>query len=176
MATLLFGLAQQAVADHPALHLVAFAAGQRAVVDREGHREGRRVDRLGGSGRGHRQVARVSATVALARPAMATMSPASASRPAALEAAEGEHLGDAAASISLPSTSARWIGGSTSSLPLSIRPVRRRPEERVAVEQSREHRERLVGARPPGARHVVDDHLEQRRQVAGADLVQVAPA
>ena len=46
------GLAQQAVADHPALHLVAFAAGQRAVVDRDGHGDGRRVDRLGGQGVG----------------------------------------------------------------------------------------------------------------------------
>ena len=29
------------------LHLVALAAGQRAVVDREGHGQGRRIDRLG---------------------------------------------------------------------------------------------------------------------------------
>ena len=33
-----FGFAQQPVADHAALHLVAFAAGKRAVVDAEGHR------------------------------------------------------------------------------------------------------------------------------------------
>ena len=44
------GLAQQALADHPALHLVAVAAGQRAVVDRDGDGDGRRIDRLGRQG------------------------------------------------------------------------------------------------------------------------------
>ena len=42
-----FGLAQQAVADHAARHLVAFGAGERRIVDAEGHRERRRIDRLG---------------------------------------------------------------------------------------------------------------------------------
>ena len=40
------GLAQQAVADHAAGHLVAFGAGERRVVDDERHRYRRRIDRL----------------------------------------------------------------------------------------------------------------------------------
>jgi hypothetical protein len=41
-----FGFLEQAVADDAARHLVAFGAGQRAVVDDEGHGDGRRIDRL----------------------------------------------------------------------------------------------------------------------------------
>ena len=41
------GLLEQAVADDAARHLVALGAGERAVVDEEGHRQGRRIDRLG---------------------------------------------------------------------------------------------------------------------------------
>ena len=40
-----FGLAHQALADDAGLHLVALAAGIGAVVDPEGHRQRRRVDR-----------------------------------------------------------------------------------------------------------------------------------
>ena len=40
------GLLEQAVADDPARHLVALGSGERAVVDGEGHRQRRRVDRL----------------------------------------------------------------------------------------------------------------------------------
>ena len=46
MATLPSAFAQQAVADDAGLHLVAFAAGQRRIVDRDRHRQGRRIDRL----------------------------------------------------------------------------------------------------------------------------------
>ncbi len=42
------GLPEQAVADLAGGDLLAFAAGQRAVVDAEGHRQGRRIDRDGG--------------------------------------------------------------------------------------------------------------------------------
>src|SRR3546814_9117588 len=38
------GLAQQPRADHPALHLVAVAPCEGRVVDREGHRQGRRSE------------------------------------------------------------------------------------------------------------------------------------
>ena len=41
-----FGFAQQALADDAGLDLVALAAGQRTVVDAEGDRQGRRIDRL----------------------------------------------------------------------------------------------------------------------------------
>ena len=39
--------AEQAVADHAAGDLGAFAPGHRRIVDREAHRQGRRIDRLG---------------------------------------------------------------------------------------------------------------------------------
>ena len=42
-----FRLAQQTVADDTALHLVAFAAGQRRIVHRDGDGERRRIDRRG---------------------------------------------------------------------------------------------------------------------------------
>ena len=48
------GLALQPVADDAALHLVAVAARIGAVVDREAHRQRRRVDRLGVERLGHR--------------------------------------------------------------------------------------------------------------------------
>ena len=51
-----FGFAEQAVADHAAGDLVAFAAGHRAIVDGEAHRQRRRVDRLGVERLGHRGV------------------------------------------------------------------------------------------------------------------------
>ena len=51
-----FGLAHQPVADHAARDLVALAPGIGAVVDREAHRQRRRIDRLRGDRRGHRGV------------------------------------------------------------------------------------------------------------------------
>ncbi len=42
-----FGFLEQTVTDDAAGYLVAFGAGKRAVVDDEGHGDGRRVDRLG---------------------------------------------------------------------------------------------------------------------------------
>ena len=47
------GFLQQAVADDAALNLVAFLAGEGAVVDADGHGDGRRVDGLGGQGARH---------------------------------------------------------------------------------------------------------------------------
>ena len=45
-----FGLFHQAFANDAGLDLVAIATGQRAVVDAEGHADGRRIDGLGGQG------------------------------------------------------------------------------------------------------------------------------
>ena len=42
-----FRFLKQAVADHAARHLVALGAGERAIVDDEGHGHGRRIDGLG---------------------------------------------------------------------------------------------------------------------------------
>ena len=46
-------LTQQPLANHPALHLVALGAGERGIVDAEGHRQGRRIDRLRRERLGH---------------------------------------------------------------------------------------------------------------------------
>ena len=74
------GLAQQPLADHAALHLVALGAGERRIVDAEGHRQGRRIDRLRRERLGRPRARTACATtVASGRPAMATMSPAKAS-------------------------------------------------------------------------------------------------
>jgi hypothetical protein len=113
-ATLPSASLQQAVADDAAGDLVAFGAGQRRVVDDEGHGDGRRIDRLrldqGSVVEGSQKV---SATVPLDRPAMATMSPAWLLRSAALEAAEGQDLGDTAGFDQLAvldSTLTAWFG------------------------------------------------------------------
>ena len=48
-----FGFLVEAVANDAARHLIALGAGERAVVDDERHRQGRRVDRLGVKGLRH---------------------------------------------------------------------------------------------------------------------------
>ena len=48
-----FRLAQQAFADDAALHLVAFGAGERRIVDAKRHGERRRIDRLRRQRLGH---------------------------------------------------------------------------------------------------------------------------
>ncbi len=47
-----FRFAQQPLANDAALNLVALLAGQGPIVDAEGHREGGRINRLGGDGIG----------------------------------------------------------------------------------------------------------------------------
>ena len=89
-------LAQQAVADDAALHLVALLAGERAVIDAERHGKRRRVDRL----RRDRLVdGRVGERVGDGRflkpGERDDVAGLAAVDRAALQAAEGEHLGDA---------------------------------------------------------------------------------
>ncbi len=92
-----FRLAQEALADDAALHLVAFLAGERPVIDAEGHGQGRRVDRLGGIGS---LTAGSADRVGDGRVGQAGNGDDVAGLDLidrlALEAAEGEHLGDAA--------------------------------------------------------------------------------
>ena len=147
------GLALEAVADDAALHLVAVAAGIGAVVDRRSSSPGsagRSAAR--GAARCTDGSAMVLETVALIRPAMATMSPASAlstgtrSRPR-----KAKTLVARPSSTTLPSTSSALIGM------LIVEPAALDPagedaaEERVAVEQGGEHPERAgVDARRAG--------------------------
>ena len=90
------GLLQQAVADHAALHLVALLAGERPVVDAEHHGERRRVDRLGEERRVDRGIAQRVGDGRLRDAGdgddVAGLGEVDAG---ALQAAEGQHLGDA---------------------------------------------------------------------------------
>ena len=92
-----FGFAQQAVADHAALHLVAFGAGERRIVDAERHGQRRRIDRLRRQRLGHfRRAERVrDEGLRQAGDGDDVAGKAFLDRHA-LEAAEGQHLGDAA--------------------------------------------------------------------------------
>ena len=92
-----FRLAQQPLADHPALHLVALGAGERRIVDAEGHRQGRRIDRLRRQGERHlgradrvrhRGLRQPGNRHDVARRGFLDAGP--------LQAAEGQHLGQAA--------------------------------------------------------------------------------
>ncbi len=91
-----FRLAQEPVADDAALHLVAFLAGERSVVDAEGHGKRRRVDRLRGDRRLHGGVAERVGDARFLKPGdrddVARLAEVDA---LALQAAEGEHLRDA---------------------------------------------------------------------------------
>ena len=114
--------------------------------------------------------AMVLETVALTSPAMATMSPASAlSTGTRSSPRKAKILVARPSSTSLPSTSSALIGM------FIVEPAAFDPagedaaEERVAVEQGGEHPERAgVDARRGD---VADDGLEQRRQIARADVV-----
>jgi hypothetical protein len=99
-----FGLAQQAVADHAAGHLVAFGAGERRVVDDERHRYRRRIDRLRHQRRLDRGIAEGVGDRALgeARDGDDVAGFGFIQR-RALDAAEGEDLGDTPCSMVLPS-------------------------------------------------------------------------
>ena len=164
------GLALQALADDPALHLVAVAARIRAVVDGEAHRQRRRVDltrverrRHGGIGDGvgdggFHQAGDgddIAGFGALDRNA--------------LEPAEGEDLGRAAlfhhGAVDVERLDWRVDVEAPAFDAASEDPA----EERVAIEQSREHPERAGVDLWP--RHVADDRLEQRREIAVANIV-----
>ena len=169
-----FRLALQPVADDAALHLVAVLAGIRAVVDREAHGERRRVDRARGHGLGHRGAAdgigdgglgeaRDGDDVARFR----------AVHGHALQPAEGEHLGRAAG-FHLGAGDVQRFDGHVDVQPPALNPARQdASQERVAVKQGGEHLELAVGGQA-GLGHVVDDLLEQGRQVARAHVVCLA--
>ena len=87
------GLLQQPVADDAALHLVAFLTGERAVVDAEGHRQRRRIDRLRGQRRFDRRIAQRVGDGRLAHAGEGhDLSGLGLFDRNALQAAEGQHL------------------------------------------------------------------------------------
>ena len=104
-----------------------------------------------------------------ARPAMATMSPASArSTGTRARPRNASSLVTRARSITLPSRFSALIRRLTVMAPDSMRPVSTRPEIGIGFQRRHQHRERKLVARLRhrlGLRHVGDDALEQRRQI-----------
>ncbi len=92
-----FGLAQQAVADHAAGDLGAFGAGKRGIVDAEGHGQRRRIDRLRRYRRFHRRIADRHGDGCVRQSGDGDdIAGFGFFHRHALEAAERQHLGDAA--------------------------------------------------------------------------------
>ena len=91
-----FGLAQQPVANHAAGHLVAFGSGERRVVDDERHRNRGRIDGLRLERRIDYGIAEGVGDRALGEPGNRNdVAGFSLIDRGALDAAEGEYLGDA---------------------------------------------------------------------------------
>ncbi len=87
------GFLHQAVEDDAALHLVAFLAGERTVIDAERHRQRRRIDGLGRQGRLDRRIAQRVGDGRLAHAGDGDdLAGFGLFDRHALEAAEGQHL------------------------------------------------------------------------------------
>ncbi len=161
------GFAQQAFADDARLHLVAVAAGKRRIVDRHGDGDGRRVDRLGreglgdlrrADGVGHGRLGEAGDGDQVAGFGRFHRYP--------LQAAERQHLGDAAALDLLAvrgQSMDRHVGREASRL----HPAGQQAAEiGVGLHQHRQQARRLVlVVLRLGLGHVGDDGLEQGRQV-----------
>ena len=158
-----FGFLEQAVADDAACHLVALGAGQRRVIDQEGHGHGRRVDRLGGQRLGDGRITERVCHGALGEACNGDdVAGMGFLDRLALEAAEGEDLGDAAVFdqlavavedldglVRLDRTGMDAAGDDAA-------------EERVGFQDRADHAERAFGNGRLGA--VLENQVEQRGQ------------
>ncbi len=162
-----FGFAQKALADHPALHLVAVAAGQGAVVHRDGDGDGGRVDGLRRQGAlglqradgiGHGGLGQAGHGDDIARRGLVDG--------LALEAAEGQQLADPAAFHlhALARQGAdRHAGNQLAGFHAAGEQA---AQERIGLDQNRQQLRRRVGAALRlGGRNVLDDHVEERGQI-----------
>ena len=167
-----FRLAQQAVADHAAGHLVAFGAGQRRIVHPERHRERRRIDRLRAQRRldfGRADGVR-HGRVRQPRDGDDVAGPRLVDR-RALEPAERQHFGDAAALDQLAVM--------VEHLDLLVRLDASRkhaagddaPEIRIGLEDGAEQAERTFLDRR--RLHVPEHQLEQRRHAVVVRAVEL---
>ena len=173
------GFLEQAVTDDARLDLVAFATGQRAVVDRDGHGDGRRIDRLGGERLGDFQRAQGVGHGGLghARDGDDVAGLGAVDR-LALQAAEGQHLGDAALFQNL-AVARQGLDGHAGNGLAALDPAgQQTAEEGIALDQHVQDLERLVLLGDLfRLRHMVDDQVEQRAQVVrGLVQVQRRPA
>ena len=168
-----FGFPQQAGADHPARHLVALAPGKRRIVDRDAHRQGRRIDgercdrrrhRWLADGIRHRGLGQAGDGDDVARRGLLDRH--------ALQPAEGEQLGQTRL-LDDPPVLAERLDRHVEPRPAGVDP----PGEHAAqigivFEGGRQHgegRARVAGRR----RHVADDQVEERRHVAALLGVEI---
>ena len=161
------GFLQQALTDHAGLHLLAVAAGQRAIVDPEGDRDGRRVDglcfqrlvhgqgadRVGHGGLGHagkrHDVPRDRFVDILHR-----------------QAPEGLDPGHAEA-FDILAHAAERLHGRPHLDPARLDPARQQPaHEGIGPERGGQHAEIFALALDlPGLGHMVHDEVEERVKV-----------
>ena len=159
------GFAEQALADHARGHLGALAAGERAVVDREGDRQGRRVDRVGGERRrdlggadrvGDRRLSEPGDGDDVARPGLLDRPP--------LEPAIGLQFGQPRL-LDHPAVAAQRFDRHVEARHPGMNEAGQHPAEiGVVIERRRQHRERRVGI-GLRRRHMRQDQLEKRRQI-----------
>ena len=156
----------QPLGDNARGQLAPIAPGERAVIDREGHRQGRRIDRvgrqrlgdLGGADRvGDRRRAEprdgndVAGLRLLDRPPV--------------EAAIGEQFGQPRLLDDFAIAGQRFHRHVDAGDPGMNKAGQNAAEIGVVVERRRQHRERRVGIRFRRP-HMRDDQLEKRRQIA----------
>ena len=122
-------LALEPVAQVARGDVLAVAAGHRRGVDAEDHRHRRLVDRRSAeSASRFSGSAIVSPMVMSSMPARQTMSPAAACVDLdALQAVEGEQLGDLASAATVPSSFSTATGSFSCTVPLKMRPMAMRP-------------------------------------------------
>ena len=164
-----FGFAQQALTDDAALHLVAFAAGIGAVIDRDGHGQGRRVDGVAGNGRVHGQIAQGvgNGSRFQARDGDQVAGFHTLHRHAS-EAPKGQQLGDAGLFDDLAVAAQRLDVAAHGDDARFNAAGENTAQERVGFQGGDQHLEGMFVAGQflrLGRRHVFDNALEQRRQI-----------
>ena len=168
------GLAQQPRADHAAGHLVAFAAGERRIVDREGHGERRRIDRIGRDRPRHQGIADRVGNRRIAEPRdRHDVAGLGAFDRHALEAAEGEQLGQARRLAHLARRAHRFDRHVDAGLAGMDAPGQHAADIGIVFQRRHQHGERIarVAFR---RRHMRHDQVEQRIHVLLRILLEIA--
>ena len=161
------GFFLQPVPDQAAGHLVADQTRERAVVDREGHGQGRWVDRLGGQRFGNVWCAKGVGDGGLGQPGDGDdITGLGALYRLPFEATEGEDFGGAPC-LQLAAVHAqrldRHVGGQATRLDPTGENT---AEEGVGFQGRRQHAEGFIRAVDLRRRNVIDDQVEQWRHIA----------
>ena len=161
-----FGLPLEPLADHAALHLVAFAAGIGAVIDRETHGQRRRVDRLRGNRRADIRIAQCVGDGRFGQPGNGhDVACLGVEHRHTVEPLIGEDLGRASG-LDLVAGDVERLDRHADFEPAALDPAGQdTAEEGIAVEQRRQHGESAVLVEI-GCGHMADDQLEQRNEIS----------